>query len=150
MVYFYKTLVLPTEIVDRTFNLYAYKSNNWVGGRSFIGFRYLDSLVEMFIDRISKGRTVREFVSGVLLVPSLLTFLWMTIFGNSAIDSVMNQGNESLKAIVDQDALLRLFYFLETLLFSEVLSLIAILMVVIFSLHLLPLHLFLGEEASVD
>jgi choline/glycine/proline betaine transport protein len=48
----------------------------WIAWSPFVG---------MFIARISKGRTVREFILGVLIVPSLLTFIWITIFGGSAI-----------------------------------------------------------------
>jgi len=43
----------------------------------------------MFIARISKGRTIREFILGVLLVPSLVTFFWMSAFGSVAIDQIM-------------------------------------------------------------
>ncbi len=43
----------------------------------------------MFIARISKGRTVREFILGVLLIPSLLSFFWLTVFGGSAM--VLNE-----------------------------------------------------------
>jgi len=48
----------------------------WISWSPFVG---------MFIARISRGRTVREFVVGVLLVPTLLTFFWMTVFGGTAI-----------------------------------------------------------------
>lgn len=48
----------------------------WIAWSPFVG---------MFIARISKGRTVREFILGVLIVPSLLTFIWITTFGGSAI-----------------------------------------------------------------
>lgn len=48
----------------------------WISWSPFVG---------MFIARVSKGRTVREFITGVLLVPSLLTFFWMTTFGGSGI-----------------------------------------------------------------
>ncbi len=48
----------------------------WIAWSPFVG---------MFIARISRGRTVREFIAGVLLVPTLITFLWLSIFGNSAL-----------------------------------------------------------------
>lgn len=52
----------------------------WISWSPFVG---------MFIARISKGRTVREFILGVLLIPSLLSFCWLTVFGGSAM--VLNQ-----------------------------------------------------------
>jgi choline/glycine/proline betaine transport protein/BCCT family betaine/carnitine transporter len=48
----------------------------WISWSPFVG---------MFIARISKGRTVREIILGVLIVPSLLSFFWLTVFGGSAI-----------------------------------------------------------------
>lgn len=45
----------------------------------------------MFIARVSRGRTIREFVTGVLFVPAGFTLMWMTVFGNSAIYLIMNQ-----------------------------------------------------------
>lgn len=123
------------EIISKTFNLYAYNSNNWIGGWTVFYWAFWLSwspFVGMFIARISKGRSIREFVIGVLLVPSLLTFMWMTIFGNSAIDTVIHQSSNELKTIVDEDTALSLFYFLATFPFSYFLSCIAIFMVVIF------------------
>ena len=46
----------------------------------------------MFIARISKGRTIRQFVIYVILVPSLVSFVWFSILGGSAIDLQLNQG----------------------------------------------------------
>jgi choline/glycine/proline betaine transport protein len=48
----------------------------WISWAPFVG---------MFIARISRGRTIREFVLGVLLVPTLLTFVWLTLFGGTAL-----------------------------------------------------------------
>ncbi|MCH9690697.1 MAG: choline BCCT transporter BetT [Gammaproteobacteria bacterium] len=124
-----------SNIVDKTFNLYAYKSNNWLGGWTLFYWAYWLSwspFVGMFIARISRGRTIREFIVGVLLVPSLLTFIWMTVFGNTAIDAILHHGATELSATVQNNASLALFKFLEMFPFSGLLSLIAILMVVIF------------------
>ncbi|MGI9274930.1 MAG: BCCT family transporter [Endozoicomonas sp.] len=124
-----------SDIVNKTFNLYAYESNNWIGGWTLFYWAFWLSwspFVGMFIARISKGRTIREFITGVLFVPSFLTFIWMTVFGNTAIDAIMNLGANELSTIVHQDTSLTLFKFLELFPFSEALSLIAILMVVIF------------------
>ena len=122
-------------IVDKTFNLYAYESNDWIGGWTLFYWAFWLSwspFVGMFIARISKGRTIREFVTGVLFVPSGLTFIWMTVFGNTAIHNIMDGTAGNLATVVQQDASLALFSFLELFPFSNVLSFIAILMVVIF------------------
>jgi choline/glycine/proline betaine transport protein len=65
----------------------------------------------MFIARVSRGRTIREFVTGVLFVPAGFTLMWMTVFGNSAIYLIMHQGD--LANTVQQDVALALFNFLE-------------------------------------
>ncbi|MCG8476413.1 MAG: BCCT family transporter, partial [Cytophagales bacterium] len=77
-------------------------------------------------------RTIREFICGVLFVPSGLTFLWMTVFGNTSIDLIMHYGAAELGEIVKADVSLALFKFLEHFPFSDILSGIAITMVVIF------------------
>ena len=86
-----------SELVSKTFNLYAYepKSSNWLGGWTLLYWGWWLSwspFVGMFIARVSRGRTIREFVTGVLFVPSGFTLMWMTVFGNSAIYLIMNQG----------------------------------------------------------
>ena len=122
-------------IVDKTFNLYAYEGTDWIGGWTLFYWAFWLSwspFVGMFIARISKGRTIREFVTGVLFVPTGLTFLWMTVFGNTAIHAIMHDTAGQLATVVQQNASLALFTFLEMFPFSEVLSFIAVLMVVIF------------------
>ncbi|STU70999.1 secondary glycine betaine transporter BetU [Klebsiella pneumoniae] len=78
------------------------------------------------------GRTIREFVTGVLFVPAGFTLMWMTVFGNSAIYLIMNQGATDLANTVQQDVALALFNFLEHFPFSSVLSFIAMAMVIVF------------------
>ncbi|MFP8967771.1 BCCT family transporter [Pokkaliibacter sp. CJK22405] len=124
-----------SDIVDKTFNLYAYKPNDWIGGWTLFYWGWWiawSPFVGMFIARISRGRTIRQFVMGVLFVPAGFTMIWMTVFGNSAIDLILNQGLSSLGDTVNQNTALALFAFLEQFPFSGVLSLLATLMVVVF------------------
>ncbi|MDD9338682.1 MAG: choline BCCT transporter BetT [Providencia heimbachae] len=126
-----------SEIVTKTFNLYAYepKSSNWLGGWTLLYWGWWLSwspFVGMFIARISRGRTIREFVTGVLFVPAGFTLLWMTFFGNTAIDLIKNQGATRLAETVQSDVSLALFEFLTYFPFSTVLSFFAMLMVVVF------------------
>ncbi|MBH3439545.1 BCCT family transporter [Pseudomonas luteola] len=124
-----------TEIVSRTFNLYAYKPNDWIGGWTLFYWGWWlawSPFVGLFIARISRGRTIREFVSGVLLVPAGFTLFWMTVFGDTAIHMISWQGITSLGDAVNKDSSLALFAFLEHFPFASAISMVAIIMVVVF------------------
>lgn len=124
-----------SEIVSKTFNLYAYEPTDWIGGWTLFYWGWWISwspFVGMFIARISRGRTIRQFITGVLLVPTGFTLAWMTVFGNSAIDMILNQNMTGLADIVSADSSLALFNFLERFPLSSVLSLVAVAMVLLF------------------
>jgi choline/glycine/proline betaine transport protein len=78
-------------LVQLSFRTFAYEPANqegWFGGWTILYWAWWISwspFVGMFIARISRGRTIRQFVTGVLLVPTAFNLLWMTAFGNSAI-----------------------------------------------------------------
>ncbi|QEY65539.1 BCCT family transporter [Metapseudomonas lalkuanensis] len=139
-VFLLKTFIQNTggylsEIVSKTFNLYAYESSDWIGGWTLLYWGWWLSwspFVGLFIARISRGRTIRQFVCGVLFVPAGFTLLWMTVFGDTAIHMVLQEGVHSLADTVAQDSSLALFAFLEQFPFSSLLSLVAVLMVVVF------------------
>ncbi|MEE4184146.1 MAG: BCCT family transporter [Gammaproteobacteria bacterium] len=129
------TGVYLSEIVGKTFNLYAYDPTDWLGGWTIFYWGWWISwapFVGLFIARISRGRTLREFVIGALLAPTLFTFFWMTVFGNSAIDLILNQGATELAVAVSDNEAVALFRFFEYLPLSSVLSMVAICMVLIF------------------
>ena len=94
----------------------------WISWSPFVG---------MFIARISSGRTVREFMIAVLLVPTFITLIWMSIYGGIAIDQVMNGigalGTEGLT-----DVSLAMFQMFDQLPMSTLLSVVAVLLVLIF------------------
>lgn len=124
-------------IVSKTFNLYAYepKSSDWLGGWTLLYWGWWISwspFVGLFIARISRGRTIREFVSGVLLIPAGFTLLWMTAFGNSAIELIMSGVGADLATSVKADVSTALFKFFEYFPMTQLLSVIGMLMVVIF------------------
>ena len=122
-------------IVHNTFNLFAYKQSNWIGGWTIFYWGWWLAwapFVGLFIARISRGRTIREFILGVMFIPTVFTLLWMTIFGNSAIDLVHNQGVVELGEMVSKDSSVALFVFLENFPLTEVLSFLSVLMIVIF------------------
>ncbi len=125
-----------SDIVNKTFNLYAYQQKgDWIGGWTLLYWGWWISwspFVGTFIARVSRGRTIREFLIGVLFVPTAFTFLWMTVFGNSAIDGIMNNGARYLADAVSSDVSVALFVFFEQLPFSTMLSTIGICLVVTF------------------
>lgn len=94
----------------------------WISWSPFVG---------LFIARISRGRTIREFVLTVLTVPTLFTFVWFTIFGGSALHLELEEG-AGIAAVAGEDVSLALFAFLEHYPFAGILSLAAILLLIVF------------------
>ncbi|MBB5014230.1 BCCT family transporter [Rehaibacterium terrae] len=139
-VFLLQTLVQNTgmylsRLFEMTFNLYAYEPTGWIGGWTLFYWGWWiawSPFVGMFIARVSRGRTIREFVIGVLLVPVGFTFVWMTFFGDTAIHMVMMQGIAELAEAVAADTSVALFRFFEHLPLSTLASLVATLLVVTF------------------
>lgn len=124
-----------SNLVETTFNLYAYEPTGWIGGWTLFYWGWWiawSPFVGMFIARISRGRTIREFVTGVLLVPVGFTFMWMTFFGNTGLNMIMEQGIAELGNAVSADASVALFQFFEYLPFSTVASTLAVILIVTF------------------
>ncbi|WP_019612809.1 BCCT family transporter [Psychromonas ossibalaenae] len=87
--------------------------------------------VGMFIARVSKGRTVREFIIAVIFIPTLITLLWMSVFGGIAIDQVANKVGE-LGTNGLTDITLSLFNVYEALPLSTMLSVVSIILIMVF------------------
>lgn len=122
-------------LVETTFNLYAYKPSGWIGGWTLFYWGWWiawSPFVGMFIARVSRGRTIREFVVGVLLVPMGFTFMWMTFFGNNALHLILDQGMQPLADAVSADSSVALFKFFEYLPLSTLSSGVATVLVVTF------------------
>src|SRR5690606_3756034 len=103
-----------SDIVNKTFNLYAYEPNEWIGGWTLFYWGWWiawSPFVGLFIARISRGRTIRDFVRGVLLVPAGFTLLWMSVFGDTAIYLIFVNGVVELADVVNADSSLALFAF---------------------------------------
>jgi len=93
----------------------------WISWSPFVG---------MFIARISKGRTVREFITAVLLVPTIITIIWMSAFGGSGLNQAINGVGELAGGI--SDASLALFQMLENMPFTSIMSFLGIVLVLVF------------------
>lgn len=92
----------------------------WTAWAPFVG---------MFIARISRGRTVRQLVFYVVMLPSLVSLLWFTAFGTIAIDQVSSAGSG---AVVEAELPLKLFVMLRELPFASLSSLVGVVLVMIF------------------
>lgn len=94
----------------------------WISWSPFVG---------MFIARVSKGRTVREFLIAVVFIPTLMTLIWMAVFGGIAIDQVVNKVGE-LGANGLTDISLTLFHVYDAMPFGSVISVISIVLIIVF------------------
>ncbi|WP_265517185.1 BCCT family transporter [Nitratireductor luteus] len=92
----------------------------WISWSPFVG---------MFIARVSRGRTVREFIISVLLIPSLVCVIWMSVFGGAAINQVVNDG---YSAVQNAELPLQLFAMLDALPLSTITSFVGIILVIVF------------------
>ncbi|GGE55336.1 BCCT family transporter [Halopseudomonas oceani] len=92
----------------------------WISWSPFVG---------MFIARVSRGRTVREFLIAVLLVPSLVSVLWMTAFGGTAIGQFVTDG---FTGVQDAALELKLFVMLGELPLTAITSFVGIVLVIVF------------------
>jgi BCCT family betaine/carnitine transporter len=98
----------------------------WISWSPFVG---------MFIARVSRGRTVREFITCVLIIPSLVCVLWMAVFGGAAInDMIANPGTSAVMANVIEtySPELSLFAMLESLPLASITSTLGIVLVIVF------------------
>ena len=112
----------------------TFRGSNWQGGWTIFYWAWWISwspFVGMFIARVSKGRTVREFILGVMIIPTLLSFLWMSVFGGAAL-SLQASGTADIAAAVNADVSTALFAMLENFPFSAITSFIGIILVTIF------------------
>ena len=92
----------------------------WISWSPFVG---------MFIARVSRGRTVREFIICVLLIPSAVCVLWMTTFGGTAVSQIINDG---FMGVAEAGSDFKLFVMLSQFPLAQFTSAIAIILVIVF------------------
>ncbi|WP_420153894.1 BCCT family transporter [Siphonobacter sp.] len=124
------------QFLSLTFNTHAYEPSvqPWYFRWTILYWAWWISwspYVGLFIAQISKGRTIREFIIAVLLIPTAFNFLWMTVFGNSATWLDRNVANGSLTAIVSKTDEL-LFQFLNYFPASGITSSLAVFLIFVF------------------
>ncbi|MCL1160732.1 MULTISPECIES: BCCT family transporter [Shewanella] len=128
-----------SSLVEMTFNSYAYinsdKTNSFLGGWTLFYWAWFiawSPFVGMFVARISRGRTIKEFVLGVLFVPVGVTIIWLTVFGNTALHGIMTERMPQLVEQVFANTPTSLFRFLDTLPLASISSVVATLLIFTF------------------
>ncbi|RUO20425.1 choline transporter [Aliidiomarina iranensis] len=122
-------------IVERTFNLQAYSRSDWIGNWTLFIFGWTIAwapFVGLFIAKISRGRTIRQFVVGVMLVPTIFTFFWFAVFGDTALHMIMVEGYESLIGEVQNNQAIALFKLYENLPLTSMLSFVTVILIMTF------------------
>lgn len=125
-----------SNLVQLSFKTYVYEQEHtaWFSGWTILYWAWWCSwapFVGLFIARISKGRTIREFIFGVLVVPSLFGVLWFTVFGNTAIWLNDGEAAGTLGQMISSPETL-LFKFLDYLPLSGVTSLVSLVVISLF------------------
>ncbi|MCQ2033041.1 BCCT family transporter [Stutzerimonas kunmingensis] len=123
------------NIIERTFNLQAYSRSDWIGNWTLFIFGWTiawSPFVGLFIAKISRGRTIRQFVFGVMFVPTIFTFLWFSVFGDTALHMIMVEGYTSLISDVQADNAIALFKLFELLPMTSIASFLAVVLIITF------------------
>lgn len=123
-----------SNLIEMSLWTETFKDTNWQGGWTVFYWAWWISwspFVGMFIARISKGRTVKEFILSVMLIPTLLSFFWMSVFGGASIFLETN-GIADIAGFVNNDVSTALFAMLGSLPLTKITSFIGIILVVVF------------------
>ena len=123
-----------TILPELSFWTESYEATGWQGGWTIFYWGWWiawSPFVGMFIARISKGRTVREFILGVMIIPSLLSFFWMSTFGGTALYLELN-GLASIADAVSANVSTALFVMLNNLPLVALTSIAGVLLVTTF------------------
>lgn len=125
------------NIISMSLRLTPFEESNWIANWTLFYWAWWiawSPFVGVFIARVSKGRTIREFIIGVLLVPSLFSCIWFAVFGGTALSLEINTNLALLEAL-KADMSSTLFVMLESLPFGYIISIIATILILTFSYH---------------
>lgn len=123
-----------SNVVTMSLDLDPFGDGEWLGNNTIFFWAWHISwapFMGIFIARISRGRSIREFVAGVLIVPSLLAALWFTAFGGTALDLIIG-GNDVIGDLVMEEVELALFATLGELPLAGITSTLAVFLIIIF------------------
>lgn len=122
------------NIISMSLRLTPFEESNWIANWTLFYWAWWiawSPFVGVFIARVSKGRTIREFIIGVLLVPSLFSCIWFAVFGGTALSLEINTNLALLEAL-KADMSSTLFVMLESLPFGYIISIIATILILTF------------------
>lgn len=122
------------NFVNYSLRLMPYKGGTWVRDWTIFYWAWViawSPFVGAFVARVSRGRTIREFVFGVMVVPPLIACLWIAAFGGTALHLDLVGGTNIAEA-VNEDVTVALFETFQHLPFTNVLSLLSILLIFTF------------------
>lgn len=123
-----------SNIVPMSLTLTPFSESEWLGTNTIFFWAWHISwapFMGLFIARISRGRTIREFMAGVLIVPALLALIWFTTFGGTALNIEM-YGVGGIAELVTSQVELALFATLAELPLSAITNILAIILILIF------------------
>lgn len=124
------------NFIDMSFHLEPFLNDySWQAGWDFFYWGWAISFgvfVGLFFARISKGRTIREFILGAMIVPTIATMIWYGTFGGTALYNIINLGNTELSNRILENMDTALFYFLELFPASPILILMTFISLIIF------------------
>ena len=112
----------------------VYDDTSWQNGWTLFYYAWWFAwapFVSLFIARISYGRSIKEFIIGVLFVPSLIVFIWMGVFGNAAIYQVINETSQ-ISEVVSNNLPVALFTLFDVYPVSQFLSILSLVLIVTF------------------
>ncbi|MFY0542859.1 glycine betaine uptake BCCT transporter [Brevibacillus sp. H7] len=122
------------NIIQMSMRLSPFSGSNWIANWTLFYWAWWIAwapFVGMFIARVSKGRTIKEFIFGVLLVPSLLSFVWFSVFGGTALHMEIFQ-QVPIGQAVDKDVASALFITLEQLPIGTILAVVSTVLIITF------------------
>ena len=123
-----------SEFVRMSLRSTPFRDSSWVGNWTIFYWAWWISwspFVGLFIARVSRGRTIREFILGTVLAPSLAAFIWFSIFGGTALYLEIWQ-HVPLAEAVKADLATALFALFDAMPFGQLMSVVATLLVVVF------------------
>ena len=123
-----------SEFIRMSLRATPFRDSTWVGAWTIFYWAWWISwspFVGLFIARVSRGRTIREFILGTVMAPSLAAFIWFSVFGGSALYMEIWQGLPIAEA-VKADVATAMFTLLEALPFGHLMSFAATLLVLVF------------------
>lgn len=123
-----------SEFVRMSLRMTPFRDSGWISGWTVFYWAWWVSwspFVGLFIARVSRGRTIREFILGTVLAPTLAAFVWFSVFGGTALNMEIMQGLPIAEA-VGADVSTALFAMFDTLPLSGLLSGIATVLVLVF------------------